>query len=198
MVVSLKYVGLSSVMIALAMIQSPSQAAMTGSTTLPITQDVAKTSGNSLQEQGRRFYEQGKYIEAIAQWQQLRQTAERQGDRLTVAQALNFLSMAQQQLGQWKQAKTTIEQSKTLLKAEQNVDALIWAQTLNTQANLQLLTGQTRALLQADQRPARHLGQPSEPGPGLAKFGVLPSIAADARRSQPGVAKYACLTAEGQ
>jgi CHAT domain-containing protein len=147
MVVSLKYVGLSSVMLALAMIHSPGQAAMTRSTTLPITQDVAKTSGNSFQEQGRRFYEQGQYTEAIAQWQQLHQTAEQQGDRLTQAQALNFLSMAQQQLGQWKQAKTTIEQSKTLLKAEQNVDALIWAQTLNTQANLQLLTGQTQSAL---------------------------------------------------
>jgi CHAT domain-containing protein len=147
MVVSLKYVGLSSVMVALAMIQSPGHATVTQSTTLPISQDVAKTSGNSLQEQGRRFYEQGQYTEAIAQWQQLHQTAERQGDRLTQAQALNFLSMAQQQLGQWRQAKTTIEQSKKLLKAEQNVDALIWAQTLNTQANLQLLTGQTQSAL---------------------------------------------------
>jgi CHAT domain-containing protein len=147
MVVSLKYVGLSSVMVALAMIQSPGQAAVTPSTTLPISQAVAKTSGNSFQEQGRRFYEQGQYTEAITQWQQLHQAAERQGDRPMQAQALNFLSMAQQQLGQWKQAKTTIEQSKTLLKAEQNVDALIWAQTLNTQANLQLLTGQTQSAL---------------------------------------------------
>ncbi len=146
MVVSLKYVGLSSVMVALAMMQSPGQAAMNRSTTLPSPQDVAKAS-NGFQEQGRRFYEQGQYIEAIAQWQQLYQTAERQGDHLTQAQALNFLSMAQQQVGQWKQAKTTIEQSKTLLKAEPTVDALIWAQTLNTQANLQLLTGQTQAAL---------------------------------------------------
>jgi CHAT domain-containing protein len=147
MVVYLKYAGLSSVMVALAMIQSPGHATVTQSTTLPISQDVAKTGVNSLQEQGRRLYEQGQYIEAIAQWQQLHQTAERQGDRLTQAQALNFLSMAQQQLGQWKQAKTTIEQSKNLLKAEQNIDALIWAQTLNTQANLQLLTGQTQSAL---------------------------------------------------
>ncbi|NJM49140.1 MAG: hypothetical protein HC860_25675, partial [Alkalinema sp. RU_4_3] len=114
---------------------------------MPIPQDVAKTNGNGFQEQGRRFYEQGQYVAAIAQWQQLYQTAERQGDRLTQAQALNFLSMAQQQLGQWKQAKATIEQSRTILKAEQNVDALVWAQTLNTQANLQLLTGQTQAAL---------------------------------------------------
>jgi CHAT domain-containing protein len=146
MVVSLKCVGLSGLIMALTMIQSPGQAAAPPPTTLPISQDLAQTS--SVQEQqGRQFYEQGRYAEAIAQWEQLRQTAERQGDRPTVAQALNFLSMAQQQLGQWKQAKLTIEQSRTILKAEQNVDALIWAQTLNTQANLQLLTGQTQAAL---------------------------------------------------
>jgi CHAT domain-containing protein len=147
MVVSLKYVGLSSLMVALTMIQSPGQAAVTPSTILPISQDLAKASGNRFQDQGRQFYEQGQYIEAIAQWEQLRQTAELAGDRLTQAQALNFLSMAQQQLGQWKQAKTTIEQSRTILKAEPTVDALIWAQTLNTQANLQLLTGQTQSAL---------------------------------------------------
>jgi CHAT domain-containing protein len=145
MVVSLKYasLGLLSLMVALSPMQALGQAAVT-----PTTQAASpKNFQNNFQEQGRRFYEQGQYTEAINQWQQLRQNAERQGDRLTLAQALNFLSMAQQQLGQWQQAKATIEQSKTLLKSEQNVDALIWAQTLNTQANLQLLTGQTQAAL---------------------------------------------------
>lgn len=154
MVVSLKYAGLSSVMLAFAVMQSPGQAAIglpAASSTAPemtpeMVPGMAQRSIDAA-EAGRRLYEQGQYREAIAQWEQLHRTAVSQGDRPAQAQALNFISMAQQQLGQWKQAKATIEQSKALLKSAPTVNAQIWAQTLNIQASLQLFTGQTQAAL---------------------------------------------------
>jgi CHAT domain-containing protein len=143
MVSPLKYLlGLLGALAIMPILTSP----VYGTSTEP--QLAQSSQPTNLQAEGRRLYERGQYSEAASQWQQMIQHAEHRGDRLTQALALNYLAMAQQQLGAWPEARASIEKSLALLKAEKTVDALSWAQTLNTQANLQLRTGQTQAALE--------------------------------------------------
>lgn len=100
----------------------------------------------ALLERGRSLYETGQFSQAIALWQQAVKNLETQGDRLSVALALSYLSNAYQELGQWEQAKSTIAQSLNLLQTQR--DAATLAQVLNAQGSLQLAMGQTEAALE--------------------------------------------------
>lgn len=101
-----------------------------------------------LLEQGMVFYESEQYSQAAAVWLQ----AASQGNSLTQALVLSYLSLAYQHLGQWEQAENAIAQSLTLLNNHDNsVNSPLYleilAKALNTQGRLQWATGQLEAAL---------------------------------------------------
>jgi tetratricopeptide (TPR) repeat protein len=99
-------------------------------------------------EQGKILYDAGRFSEAVALWQQAVQRYQEEGDRLSLALSLNYLSLAYQDLGRWQDAQTAITQSLNLIQSAsthaqsptQN-SKLILAQSLNTQGSLQLAMG---------------------------------------------------------
>ncbi|BAU11116.1 hypothetical protein LEP3755_16090 [Leptolyngbya sp. NIES-3755] len=101
-------------------------------------------------DQGRKFFQSGRFGDAIAVWQTAAQDYRIKGDRLNEALSLSYLSLAQQELSQWNDATKSIEQSIVLLKdAKPGADAVLWAQVLNTQASLLLHTGKAEAALES-------------------------------------------------
>ncbi|MDZ8223761.1 CHAT domain-containing protein [Nostoc sp. ChiVER01] len=127
----------------------------------PITTSVLASAqpANSL-EQGRKFYQSGNFAEAIKVWQTAAQQYYNQGDRTNEALSLSYLSLAQQELNQWEAAKQSIEESiKILQSVKPSVDAIIWAQILNTQANLQLHIDKTEAALETWQQAQKYYEQ---------------------------------------
>jgi len=101
-------------------------------------------------KQGREFYEAGQFFEAANLWQQAAQAYKNQGTILNQAQALNYLSLAYQDLGQGKQAQEAITTSLKLLQSRKKLEprgVAILAQALNTQGSLQLTQGQTETAL---------------------------------------------------
>ncbi|MEH2034584.1 MAG: CHAT domain-containing protein [Nostoc sp.] len=100
-------------------------------------------------EQGRNLYRSGRFAEAVTIWQTAAQQYHTQGDRLNEALSWSYLSLAQQELNQWPAAQQSIEQSLKLLQTgKPSADTVLWAQVLNTQANLQLHTGKAETALE--------------------------------------------------
>jgi CHAT domain-containing protein len=124
---------------------------------------IAQSSGSSsptssLLEQGRSFYDAGRFADAAETWQQAAVTYARRGDRLNQALSLSYRSLAEQELNHWDAAKQAIEQSLMLLQSPQT-DAVLLAQALNTQASLLLHLGQSNAALEAWQKAETYYHQ---------------------------------------
>ena len=113
-------------------------------------------SGESLLDRGRSLYRAGQYAEAARVWQQ--GTEVFAGDPLNRALALNYLSLAYQQIGAWEDAKGAIENSLSLLESAANPEAAtygsIFAQALNTDGHWQLARGQGENALERWQQAA--------------------------------------------
>ena len=149
------YIGLSILSLCLAFTITPVKASP------PVTTAVISSSQptNGL-EQGRNFYQSGRIAEAITAWQTAVQEYYTQGDRLNEALSWSYLSLAQQELNQWKAAQQSIEQSLKLLQTSiPSADAILWAQVLNTQANLQLHTGKAEIALESWQQAQKYYDQ---------------------------------------
>ena len=119
---------------------------------LPYQRELVQQSSTPAQllQQGREFYEAGKFLAAANLWQQAAQAYEAQGTILNQAQALNYLSLAYQDLGQGEQAQQAIEASLKLLQSLAELETkgvAILAQALNTQGSIQLARGQTETAL---------------------------------------------------
>jgi CHAT domain-containing protein len=111
-------------------------------------------------EQGRNFYHSGRFAEAVTAWQMAAQQYHAQGDLTNEALSLSYLSSAHQELNQWQAARQSIEQSvKILQTAKPSVDAIIWAQILNTQANLELRTSKAETALEIWQQAQKYYEQ---------------------------------------
>jgi CHAT domain-containing protein len=129
----------------------------------PITQTQQDTS--QLVERGRGLYQAGKFEEAAAIWQQAAVALAASGDKLNQAMALSNLSLTEQQLGKWDEAKTAIAQSLNLLQSLPKVSAQqpIFASTLDIQGQLQLAVGQRSNALETWQQAAaihKEIGSP--------------------------------------
>lgn len=149
------YVSLSIFSLCLAFTITPVKASP------PVTTPVlsASQSPNWL-EQGRNLYQSGRFAEAVAAWQMAAQQYQAQGDRLNEALSLSYLSLAQQELNQWESAGKSIEQSVKLLQtAKPSADAIVWAQILNTKANLELRTGNAETALASWQQAQKYYEQ---------------------------------------
>ncbi|QLE55955.1 CHAT domain-containing protein [Nostoc sp. TCL26-01] len=150
------YIGLSIFSLCLVLHIAPIKASspVTNTPVLSVSQPA-----NGL-EQGRNLYQLGRFPEAAIVWQRAVQEYHHQGDRLNEALGWSYLSLAQQQLNQWPAAKNSIEQSvKILQTAKPSADAIVWAQILNTQANLQLNMGQGETALEIWQQAQKYYEQ---------------------------------------
>ncbi|MBG1261466.1 CHAT domain-containing protein [Nostoc commune] len=149
------YMSLSILSLCLAFIITPVKASP------PVITTVLSSSQptNGL-EQGRNLYESGRFAEAITAWQTAAQQYHTQGDRLNEVLSLSYLSLAQQELNQWQAAQQSIEQSLKLLQTvKPSADAILWAQALNTQANLQLQTGKAETAIESWQQAEKFYEQ---------------------------------------
>ncbi|WP_374703973.1 CHAT domain-containing protein [Nostoc sp. CENA543] len=118
---------------------------------------ITSENGNWL-EQGRNLYRSGRFTEAATAWQASVQHYHSQGDRLNEALSLSYLSLVQQELNQWEAAQQSSQQSLKILQTIP-ADAIVWAQVLNTQANLQLRTGKAETALTSWQQAQKYYEQ---------------------------------------
>jgi CHAT domain-containing protein len=92
----------------------------------------------------------GHFEQAAVVWQQAVEFYQQQGDGFHQAIALTYLSLAQQQLGQWPEAEAAIARSLTLLTPENSntVERLqLLSQALNTRGRLELMVGKPEVAL---------------------------------------------------
>ncbi|AFZ42842.1 Tetratricopeptide TPR_1 repeat-containing protein [Halothece sp. PCC 7418] len=109
---------------------------------------VAQTvAPDSLLQDGRTAYEQGRYQDAIAAWQTAETTFRAQKQRGYQALALAYIASAYQKLGQGQQAQQSLQASLRWLNSGSFPPDLI-AQVLNIQGNLQLAQGQPQTALE--------------------------------------------------
>ncbi|NJN85460.1 MAG: CHAT domain-containing protein [Leptolyngbyaceae cyanobacterium SL_7_1] len=143
-------------------------------------------------QQGRIFYQQQQFDQAIQQWQQAEQQFEQSGDSLQQALVLTYLSLAWQQQGQWAEAEATIEQSFVLLDGLENWQeerSPILAQALNSRGKLELALGDPEAALATWQRATTLYTQLQDP------VGVTGSLINQAQAMEAiGWSRRACLT----
>jgi CHAT domain-containing protein len=144
----------------------PAQASL--SSTSPSTSTIAPApliaTATDWLEQGRKFYQAGKFTDAIQAWQNAVQYYQATGDRANQALSLGYLSLAQQELDQWDEAKRAIEQSLQILQAAKpGGSAVVWAQVLNAQASLLLHTGKAETALETWQQAQQYYDQAGDP-----------------------------------
>ncbi|WP_460200850.1 CHAT domain-containing protein [Scytonema sp. NUACC21] len=150
------YISLSILSLCLAVTIAPARAWLQ----IPTTPTLLSSQPTNWLEKGRSFYRSGRFPEAVTAWQKAVQEYQNQGDRLNEALSLSYLSLAQQELNQWETARQSIEQSLKLLNtAKPSADAILWAQVLNTQANLQLHTGKAETALEIWQQAQKFYEQ---------------------------------------
>jgi CHAT domain-containing protein len=130
----------------------------------PAFSQFTQTQPNAqlLVEQGRKLYETGQLSEAVIILQQATDAFNLQKDELGKAMALSNLSLVFKQLGQWEKAEVAITQSLNLLKNSQLKTqnfAIILAQTLDIQGNLQLELGRTEQALDSWKQSANTYAQ---------------------------------------
>ena len=106
-----------------------------------------RTNSNPL-ELGKELYRAGRFAEAAAAWQEAERIYASRGDRENQAVSLSYLSLAYQELARWEAARIAIVKSLDLLQSNsETVDAILFAQALNTQASLLLATGDSQGAL---------------------------------------------------
>jgi CHAT domain-containing protein/tetratricopeptide (TPR) repeat protein len=99
---------------------------------------------------GKQYYQTGQFFEAVNSWKQAVETYRLQGEITNQVQALNYLALAYQELGELPQASEAIETSLSLLNGLETLESnqlLLFAQAVNTRGSLQLLQGQTETAL---------------------------------------------------
>ncbi|OYD95265.1 hypothetical protein CDG76_09765 [Nostoc sp. 'Peltigera membranacea cyanobiont' 210A] len=154
------YISLSILSLCLAITITPTRASLPVPTTSTLNVSASTSQPTNWLEQGRNLYHSGRFAEAVTIWQTAAQQYHTQGDRLNEALSLSYLSLTQQELNQWQAAQQSIEQSLKLLQiAKPSADAILWAQALNTQANLQLHTGKAETALESWQKAQKFYEQ---------------------------------------
>lgn len=126
-------------------------------------QVIQPTRAEMLLRQGTDAYTDQQFTLAIEQWQAALTDFTAESNRLRQALVLSYLSLAYQQLGQWPEASTAIEQSLQLLQTEvlqqDAVYQAVLAKALNTQGRLQWYRGDVEAALGIWQQASQHYQQ---------------------------------------
>lgn len=121
---------------------------------VPIIQAQQNTS--KLVQQAKTLYEQRQFDRSAIIWQQAAAAFAAKSDNLNQAMALSNLSLTYQQLGEWSQAKTAIDQSINLLQKIENTSdkQRIFAQSLDIQGRLQRASGDSETAIATWQKAA--------------------------------------------
>lgn len=96
---------------------------------------------DKLIKQGKKYYQDRDYTEAIKVWQHARNIYQSQQDKLNQATVWNYLCLAYTKLGQLPAAEKAIASSLKLLDSLKVKNLSVLAQTFNTQGSLQLAQG---------------------------------------------------------
>lgn len=161
------YLGASLLLVLLGQLLNLLLLGTTRSPVVAHVQEVApvvqiSSNPSHLIQQGKTLYETQQFAHAAEVWQQAAQVYQSRGDKQNLAKALNLLSLAYQQLGQWEKANAATHLSLQILKNDQlktNDSKLILAQALNTQGHLQLGLGQAQLALTTWQQAAANYAQ---------------------------------------
>ncbi|MEL6165191.1 MAG: tetratricopeptide repeat protein, partial [Cyanobacteria bacterium J06628_3] len=110
------------------------------------SQSVLQTSASPIQlvQEGRNFYNKGKFNKAIKKLQEAKTIFRESGDKLNLSMTLSNLSLAYQQLGLWDKAEYEITESINLLKSltDNSKDKLkLLASALEVRGKLKLSVG---------------------------------------------------------
>ncbi|MEM9151994.1 MAG: CHAT domain-containing protein [Cyanobacteria bacterium P01_F01_bin.3] len=113
----------------------------------------------TLEQQGKAFYETGHFTDAAAALQRVVMTYQQQGDTLRQAIALSNLALTYHQIGSWSQANDAIQSSLALLNdaSTQSTDRSSGlAQALDILGQLQFAQGQVQQALASWQQAAEY------------------------------------------
>ena len=122
---------------------------------LNLSQSLQNLESSNPLQQGKQYYQAGQFAEAVKAWQEALATYQKQGKYLKQVQALNYLTLAYQELGEWEKAENAIAKSLKLLPDSEDLDRktlLLRGQALNNQGKLQLFQGQTENALKTWQQ----------------------------------------------
>lgn len=137
------------------------------------TSDKLANPSDSLQ-QGKDYYQAGQFQAAASSWKQAVETYQARGEILNQVQALNYLSLANRDLGELNQAEVAIETGIALLKKIDKLDVrglLLLAQALNTQGSIQFRQGKTEiALATWKEATATYTNAGDETGKEISKI----------------------------
>ncbi len=102
-------------------------------------------------EQGRVAFAAGRYAEAVAQFRQATGASAQAGLILEEAQALSYLSLGQQKLGDWAAAERSVTESLALVGriSPSRDQQITLGRVFNTQGSLYFSKGQAREALAA-------------------------------------------------
>jgi CHAT domain-containing protein len=112
-------------------------------------QQSEPASALALVESGKKYYNAGQFSASAQLLQQAARIYQASGDTAHQAQVLSLMSLVQQKLGQWQEAKAAIDTSLKLLEQlpSDKQFSRIRAQVLNSLGHWQLAQGQTEAAL---------------------------------------------------
>lgn len=111
---------------------------------------VRSLDADRILQQGKQAYQAGRLAEALDLWQQAVEAYQQSGDFFNQAQALNYLSLVDRDLGDWENAQVTIDRSLDLLQNQPHLDTrgtILLAQALNHRGSLELALGQSEEAL---------------------------------------------------
>ncbi|MGJ3250416.1 MAG: CHAT domain-containing protein [Elainellaceae cyanobacterium] len=110
----------------------------------------AISQAQTLDQQGRQFYEAGRFADAIQSWQAAIATDTPPIQHATI---LSNLALAYHQLGQWRDANNAIQHARTVLETvDSHERSPVLAQVLDVHGHLQLSQGQAEAALSSWQQ----------------------------------------------
>ena len=127
----------------------------------PTTLIVSQTQAQTLEQQGKAFYQAGRFTQAVTVLQQAVRSYQQQGNTIAQAIALSNLALTYNQLGDWTQASEAISSSLNLFARSPNwaERPLATAQALDIQGRLQLAQGQPEQALATWQQSAQYYKQ---------------------------------------
>jgi CHAT domain-containing protein len=117
---------------------------------------IAQLTPTQLINQAKTAYQSQQFKQAAIAWQQTADAFAKNGDALNQAMALSNLSLTQQQLGRWTEAKAAIDQSLSLVQSQAKSpdQQRIFAASLDIQGQMHLASGQPDTALKTWQQSA--------------------------------------------
>jgi CHAT domain-containing protein len=119
---------------------------------------IAKTTpvvSSTQLQQGLSHYQNGNFTAAAQQWEEAVNLAQKNQSSLDEALALNYLTLAYQELGQYDTAQARLDRGLTLVQnGDQASQATVLARLLNTQGSLRLSQGKADKALESWQKSA--------------------------------------------